>query len=597
MVGPCHAGRPIATLLVASLWQIVTVAVERLRLENSYVPLVVRAALLLVPPVEYAIVGLSFDGQAPGEPLSPPGIVLPALLLVLVAAVASLPVPARIPAYLLPIAETVAAAIVISTTGAGGLLFLPYLVMPLLTAGLVTGAGVALGCACLASVVVLVPLIASGEQAGREQLVQTGLWIPLFAGVAVLGAWIRRIRTSAENGGEPAYADAHRLLSELHVVARQLSLGLDPPTLAAALVDDVSAVVRQGSAGVLVRSPSGRLVPLVGPVPPPNAEAVIEAAGETGEIQSLPGQSGDHIAALPVRMGERVVAVVLLRSQVPLTDAILQRCTAVIDQSGPRMASAMLFDDVRRLASFDERMRLAREIHDGIAQDLASVGYLLDDIRSDVDEEAAGKVRAVREQLRTMVTDLRLSIFDLRAGVDDTVGLGTALTEYVQRVGSQFGLTVHLSMGESPHRLPIATEVELLRMAQEAVTNVRRHSGAQNLWLTLTVAPPMAKITVADDGTGMRSGRPDSMGISGMHERAVRIGARLRIGARAQGGTLVEISLNDPKATNSDSSPPSPHAREEPDGYAPLHGERGPSTPSAWADPGPADHAEQEALP
>jgi signal transduction histidine kinase len=228
----------------------------------------------------------------------------------------------------------------------------------------------------------------------------------------------------------------------------------------------------------------------------------------------------------------------------PLDDTSIRHCRAVIEQSGPRLASAMLFDDVRRLATTDERMRLAREIHDGIAQDLASVGYALDDIRRDSDPEVAKQVVTVREQLQAMVADLRMSIFDLRTGINDTVGLGTALSEHAQRTGGQAGLVVHASIDESPKRLPITVEVELLRIVQEAITNVRRHANASNLWLTVTVEPPRAHVTVTDDGGGLKPGRPDSFGITGMRERARRIGAQLTVGAGPDGiGTAVQVAL------------------------------------------------------
>jgi signal transduction histidine kinase len=215
----------------------------------------------------------------------------------------------------------------------------------------------------------------------------------------------------------------------------------------------------------------------------------------------------------------------------------------------------MLFDEVRRLATTDERMRLAREIHDGIAQDLASVGYLLDDIRRDSDTTVAGRVTAVREQLQAMVADLRMSIFDLRSGIDDSIGLGTALSDHAQRVGSQAGLVVHTSIDEAPKRLPIGVEVELLRIVQEAITNVRRHAKASNLWISITVEPPRAHITVSDDGRGLRPGRADSFGITGMRERARRIGATLDVGSGPDGGTVVEVALGTNPLTRHESHP------------------------------------------
>jgi signal transduction histidine kinase len=112
-------------------------------------------------------------------------------------------------------------------------------------------------------------------------------------------------------------------------------------------------------------------------------------------------------------------------------------------------------------------------------------------------------------------------------------------------VGTQAGLIVHVSADESPHRLAVATEVEVLRIVQEAVTNVRRHAEAKSLSLTVIVDPPYAKITVVDDGRGLQPGRPDSMGITGMKERARRIGAHLRVeSVRGGRGTMVEIVLD-----------------------------------------------------
>ena len=170
-----------------------------------------------------------------------------------------------------------------------------------------------------------------------------------------------------------------------------------------------------------------------------------------------------------------------------------------------------------------------------------------------------GSEMCIRDRT-TLVAELRLSIFDLRAGVDEAVGLARTLSDYVQRVATQAGLVVHLSTDESPHRLPLATEVELLRMVQEAVTNVRRHADAHNLWLTVMVDPPRARVTVADDGCGLSPPRPDSMGITGMKERATRIGANLTVrdrdesdpalpGASRSRGTVVDILLEPSRAT------------------------------------------------
>jgi signal transduction histidine kinase len=194
----------------------------------------------------------------------------------------------------------------------------------------------------------------------------------------------------------------------------------------------------------------------------------------------------------------------------------------------------------------NERKRLAREIHDGIAQDLVQVGYALDDIGRDCEAEVAKRVVVVREQIQAIVADLRATIFNLRSGVNDSVGLGTALSEHAHFIAEQSGLVVHVSIQESPQRLPPAVEAEVLRIVLEAITNVRKHAKASNLRLSITVEPPNALIRVTDDGCGLGPARLDSFGIHGMYERARRIGAHLRVGPGPVGpGTRVELALGD----------------------------------------------------
>lgn len=527
------------------MWQIVTVAVRELRVKSIFMPLVMRAGIILIFASTAVALGIIAGNSIGGDSgVTPREAVIPALMLFCVAALASLPLPRAVPPIVPALAETLTASVIIGGIGTSGLLFLPYLTVPLFIAGLSAGLIAGLATAATAVVAFGGTIITSDEVQIHELNRNNSLlaWVFILVAVPAVGAWIRRLRADVAPDSEPAYADAHRLLSELHVVARQLSLGLDPRTLATALAEDIRSVVPQGDAIVLVRSTGGRFVALAGREPPESAERAIEDAWVSANPVKREAH-GRSFAAIPVLMGERVVALVLTITSVGLDAASLRSCRTVIDQSGPRLASAMLFDDVRRLATTDERMRLAREIHDGIAQDLASVGYALDDIRQNSDPVVAKQVLTVREQLQAMVADLRMSIFDLRHGVNDTVGLGAALSEHAQRIAAQSDLAIHLSMDESPKRLPITVEVELLRIVQEAITNVRRHAQATNLWLTVTVEPPRAHITVIDDGRGLKAGRVDSYGIQGMRERARRIGANLNVGPGPEGGTMVEVGL------------------------------------------------------
>ena len=202
---------------------------------------------------------------------------------------------------------------------------------------------------------------------------------------------------------------------------------------------------------------------------------------------------------------------------------------------------------MRSIATAEERRRLAREIHDGIAQELASLGYAVDDLtaraRRESGRDLEEPLRELRHEVTRIISELRLSIFDLRSEVHADIGLGSALSDYVRSVGRGSPLTVHLVLDEAPARLRVETETEPLRVAQEAITNARRHAGAHNLWVTCRVDPPRALIRVEDDGGGMKGRRNDSFGMDIMRERANRLGAVLSIRERAEGGTSVEVAV------------------------------------------------------
>jgi signal transduction histidine kinase len=229
------------------------------------------------------------------------------------------------------------------------------------------------------------------------------------------------------------------------------------------------------------------------------------------------------------------------------TPRLLTELMRTIDEQALRLDTALIFDEVRSLATMEERQRVAREIHDGVAQEVASLGYVVDDLSADAITEAQRtKLRSLRTEISRVVSELRLSIFDLRSEISPSAGLGSALSDYVRTVGARSGLTVHLTLDEASTRLRGEIETELLRIAQEAVTNARRHSHAENLWVHCRVRPPYARITVEDDGRGLGPTRPDAYGLKIMRERADRIHATLEIGERDGAhlrGTRVAVTL------------------------------------------------------
>jgi len=505
---------------------------------------VVRVGVLVL-----CAVSASLD-QAIGDAAEPYTSVL---LLALVALGASVPLPAGRMRRFRPLAEAVAAGAVIASAGTAMGSLLPYLVVPPLAAGLLAGLTTALLAATLQLVVVVAGRVASGG-VGTMDVRDLVAWTGLGFATAAVGAWTRRV-TAREREATATYVTAHGLLTRLRDVARALPTGLDEVALAQQVLADIAAEVEFDRAALYGSAGGGVLMPLAYSGAdhiewdPDIDEGLWGKAWDTGRPVQQSGTFSDaesgHSAVLALSLGDRRVGLVgFERAGGPWTRREVVRAQELVDAAALRIDTGQLFSEVRALATVEERRRLAREIHDGVAQEVAALGFVVDDLtaRSD-DPEVREDLRALRDELTRIVSELRLSIFDLRSDVQPSAGLGAALTSYVRSVGTGSSLTVHLVLDESPYRLPIEAETELLRVAQEAITNARKHARARNLWVTCRVDPPRAFLRVADDGRGMGTARNDSFGLEIMRERSARLGASLTVRQRVGGGTVVEVTL------------------------------------------------------
>lgn len=390
------------------------------------------------------------------------------------------------------------------------------------------------------------------------------LWLWLSCVAAGVAVFLQRSMMAQRDSPQP-YAEATRLLTQLRSVARQLpGATLDPGGLAEHLLDELRAVVPASRAAVLSASGGGRLVVLaqmgadrVDWETGLDADSAIADAWASQQPQTASRSQarsavppGTEVSALvvPLVAGVRTVGLIALETDTPAAypPPLVAQAAQVAAPAALRLEAALLFDEVRSLATSEERQRLAREIHDGVAQELVMVGYGIDNALAalpDVDATTE-ELRVLRSEVTRVITELRLSLFELRSEVDRYGGLATAIADYARTVGQSAGLRVHLSLDESTARLPAATEAELLRIAQEAITNARKHAGAENLWVTCTIDPPFAEIEVSDDGHGMvdtpKEGR---YGLAIMAERAERIRGRLEIRPRVPHGTTVAVVL------------------------------------------------------
>jgi signal transduction histidine kinase len=462
--------------------------------------------------------------------------------------------------FVVPLAEatvvTLLASAVLHQTQNG----FAYVVVPVFVAGLVGGATL-MGLTWLTVVLVAAGGIASFGHVGFVEALGSVLpWLMTSAAAGWLATWVRytagQILPEAD-----AYDAAHRLLSELRTVARKLSAGLDPVGIAQQILSDVHDVVLDDASVLLARSAGGTLLPLAtrgGDDLVPEGtddEMVMECWTSEAPTQESILRDGRRTVriALPLQLGARMIAVLVVYRPTSLDPETTADVVDRLRRHAVQLDTAMVFDEVRSLATIDERRRLAREIHDGIAQEVASLGYYVDSLMADTeDEDVRGGLGALREQLTHLVSELRLSIFDLRSEVTPSATLGAVLADYVHQVGRQSGMTVHLSLNETPHRLRVEVETEILRIAQEAITNARRHSGADHLWVTFSADPPQATLSITDDGSGLGEAREDSFGMKIMKERADRIGADLAVVSEPDRGTSVALTLMSTRAPKRD---------------------------------------------
>jgi len=239
-------------------------------------------------------------------------------------------------------------------------------------------------------------------------------------------------------------------------------------------------------------------------------------------------------------------------------DDDLDLLTAFAAQSATAIESARLYQDLRRerdrLIAVDEeaRRRLARDLHDGPAQMLASmimtvefIQRLLDRFPERVPEELA-ELRSLGERALYQVRTL---LFELRPVILETRGLGPALEAYVERQRSERNLEYHLDAGGFSDRLIPTAERTIFDIIQEAVGNVKKHAQARNVWIGLAVADDHLLVGVRDDGRGFDVERMkaeyaqrSSLGMLNMEERAQAVGGKLSIQSQPGAGTTVGLS-------------------------------------------------------
>lgn len=206
----------------------------------------------------------------------------------------------------------------------------------------------------------------------------------------------------------------------------------------------------------------------------------------------------------------------------------------------------------------EERRRIARELHDGIAQSLAGLNLNLAVVNESASILKGRSRRALAESLvlaEHILQEVRTSSYLMHPPILDELGLGSAVAWYVEGFSERSGIRVDLDVGPNLGRVPRDVETTVFRIVQECLTNIRRHSRSSTAVIRICRSRTEIVMEAQDNGTGMRladSGTPATIaatlgvGIAGMQERAHQLGGRLEIQS-GSGGTTVKAVLPIPE--------------------------------------------------
>ncbi|MDO8672269.1 MAG: GAF domain-containing sensor histidine kinase [Dehalococcoidia bacterium] len=267
------------------------------------------------------------------------------------------------------------------------------------------------------------------------------------------------------------------------------------------------------------------------------------------------------ILAAPLVVKGKTIGVieVLNKSTGPFNREDLGWLEALASQAAIAIDNARLYQDIsdehNKLITVQEDMRkkLARDLHDGPAQSLSAIAMGVDYVKRLLDLDTQ-RAREELESLRAMAIktsrEIRTLLFELRPLMLEAQGLAPTLRSYVSRLDETDGLAARFEAPEIVGRYPQEVEETIFAIAQEAISNVRKHANARNVWLTLNRRERMLTLTIKDDGQGfnLHSVQTNyeergSFGLLNMRERAALIGANLEIRSTPRKGTVITLKV------------------------------------------------------
>lgn len=405
-----------------------------------------------------------------------------------------------------------------------------------------------------------------------------GVALLAVLGVVVFAEWIFRIIAEQHQALERQHAE----LEALHRAGLAIVSELDLDNVLAQVVDQACRLIG-ARYGLLVMQEQPGLPPtVIAAGLPAGRECRIDEITTHGlldqvlregrvlridDVYQYPGERRfpeghvtlHRLLGVPIRSGETILGALYLGDPIeraPYTYQDQLRLERFATQAALAITNARLHRRITSLAIAEERERIAREMHDSLAQVL---GYAITKVSaarellkregraSDVERHLLQLEHAAREAY----ADVREGILGLRTGLDASQNLLEALQRYLERWRDQSGIPVQLVLDIDEHDLAgISTiaELQLLRIVQEALTNVRKHARATHVTVRFTRPGETLLVTIEDNGIGFdpatqqHDGYP-RFGLATMRERAEAVGGSLTIRSQPGQGTVVQVEI------------------------------------------------------
>ncbi|MDQ3707149.1 MAG: GAF domain-containing protein [Chloroflexota bacterium] len=274
--------------------------------------------------------------------------------------------------------------------------------------------------------------------------------------------------------------------------------------------------------------------------------------GDEALVRKVTGQVGALIA-LPLSVRDTRLGTMTVYFSEPrhFTQQELQLFSSFAKILALAVYNTQLLAQSNKLATVEERARLARELHDSVTQSLFSLNLTLRAARRVLTtdgEQALSLMDNVQELAQGSLAEMRALIFELRPQALQNEGLASALQKHADAVKARNGLVVHLDLA-GDRRLPIEHEEALYQIAREALHNVVKHAQASEAWVCLDTSSDHVTLSIRDNGRGFETtklvaGGGSHIGTSTMRERAQAIGGTISFESKPGEGTEVLVSVN-----------------------------------------------------